>query len=260
MKLTVIGDIHGRRQWKKAVKDQSDSDLFVFIGDYFDSYLPEVSYEDEIENFKEIVSFKKDNMDKVVLLLGNHDYHYLDFPGSHNVAYSRYRHRGAGEIGAILNECEKLDLFKVCFMLTSEKEGHLLFVHAGVSQTWLEDHALPMHIDDTPEKINKLFKEDKLPFGFIYGENLSPYGNDITQSPFWIRPEALLSDLPLMLNHKGELTKVRQVIGHTQVHELKPEVSEKIIMVDALGQTGQYLIIEDGEFKVGETNVTDSPD
>ena len=37
-KIIVIGDIHGRTIWKQIVAANPDADLFVFIGDYFDSF------------------------------------------------------------------------------------------------------------------------------------------------------------------------------------------------------------------------------
>ena len=38
MKYILIGDIHGRTQWKKIVEKEKDADKFIFLGDYFDPY------------------------------------------------------------------------------------------------------------------------------------------------------------------------------------------------------------------------------
>jgi hypothetical protein len=32
-----IGDIHGRDSWQKIVEQESQADIFIFYGDYFDS-------------------------------------------------------------------------------------------------------------------------------------------------------------------------------------------------------------------------------
>ena len=75
-KITIIGDIHGRTIWEKIVEKENDSDLFIFLGDYFDSY-DNLTPGTEINNFKKILKFKNENPHKVILLLGNHDLHYI---------------------------------------------------------------------------------------------------------------------------------------------------------------------------------------
>ena len=78
MKTLLLGDIHGRTYWKDIIKKETP-DRVIFIGDYFDSFdIPGVS---QIQNFKDIIEFKKQADDEgfaeVVLLIGNHDHHYL---------------------------------------------------------------------------------------------------------------------------------------------------------------------------------------
>ena len=73
MKTITIGDIHGRSDWQEI--DPANYDKIIFVGDYVDSFT--VSDIDIITNLLNIIQFKKDNMNKVVLLLGNHDLQYL---------------------------------------------------------------------------------------------------------------------------------------------------------------------------------------
>lgn len=75
MKVRVIGDIHGESWWKELANDIDKIDLCIFLGDYVDSYT--VSNEDMINNLLDIIQFKKDNSDKVILLYGNHEWNYL---------------------------------------------------------------------------------------------------------------------------------------------------------------------------------------
>ena len=75
MRILAIGDIHGRDSWKDIINDNV-FDKVVFLGDYFDSR-EEISGAKQLYNFKEILQFKKYNIDKVVLLVGNHEFHYL---------------------------------------------------------------------------------------------------------------------------------------------------------------------------------------
>ena len=72
--ILVCGDIHGRRFWKKPCENIEDYDKVIFLGDYLDPYDFEgITVIDAIKNFEEIIEFKKNNVDKVILLLGNHD-------------------------------------------------------------------------------------------------------------------------------------------------------------------------------------------
>ena len=87
MKIVALGDTHGRDMWKTIVKIEEDFDKLLFIGDYFDTR-DDIDASTQIQNFKEILEFKKENPDKVILLIGNHDFHYL---------------KGCGEILVISN-------------------------------------------------------------------------------------------------------------------------------------------------------------
>ena len=76
--ILVCGDIHGRRFWKKPCENIEDYDKVIFLGDYLDPYDFEgITVIDAIKNFEEIIEFKKNNVDKVILLLGNHDMPYF---------------------------------------------------------------------------------------------------------------------------------------------------------------------------------------
>lgn len=77
--LLIIPDIHGRLFWISSTRKYPDLPV-IFLGDYLDPY---THYEgilpsEALANFKEIIDFKKANMERVTLLLGNHDIHYFD--------------------------------------------------------------------------------------------------------------------------------------------------------------------------------------
>lgn len=77
MKHIFIGDIHGRDNWQTI--NVRKYDKIVFVGDYVDSHT--LSDHAILENFKKITALKLRHPEKVVLLLGNHDIHYLHYPG-----------------------------------------------------------------------------------------------------------------------------------------------------------------------------------
>lgn len=69
--IVTVSDLHGKDSWKDIVNLTPDADLWLFLGDYFDSF--DTPYGKQESNFLDICQFKRDNMDKVVLLEGNHD-------------------------------------------------------------------------------------------------------------------------------------------------------------------------------------------
>ena len=105
--ILVIPDIHGRTFWLDKTNNISDYDKVIFLGDYLDPYPDEnITVKNAIENFKEIIQFKKNNMDKVVLLLGNHDLPYYSQKYYDDCkpwcGFSRYSRDYADEIKEIL--------------------------------------------------------------------------------------------------------------------------------------------------------------
>lgn len=232
MKIVALGDIHGRDSWEKIAQEELDScDKFIFIGDYFDSF--DIPFSVQMDNFKNILDLKRKNMDKVVLLFGNHCYHYLK--GIHDV-YSGYQSFYSHDIGMVIEKALKEDLIQMCFI-----HDKFLFSHAGVTNTWLSDNGYNSE-EPLDVFINDLFKYKPLSFRFKSGKNRSPYGDDVCQSPIWVRPNSLLQD---------KLDDYVYVVGHTQQNELMVNDSiVSLILIDTLGTSGEYLQIIDGEASV----------
>lgn len=86
IKVVILGDIHGRSIWKDIVSKEKEFDKLVFIGDYIDTH-ENITGEQQLNNLLDILSYKEGNMDSVILLFGNHDYHYLDV----NETYSGFQ-------------------------------------------------------------------------------------------------------------------------------------------------------------------------
>jgi hypothetical protein len=72
---------------------------------------------------------------------------------------------------------------------------------------------------------------------------IDPSGDDIEQSPIWIRPRSLFK-----VNHDTLRKQVIQVFGHTQVEKIDTKglsTGERYYLIDCLGTSGQYMIIDD---------------
>ncbi len=223
MSCIAIGDIHGRDLWKYIVQ-KHPNDQVVFVGDYFDSK-DKISAENQIKNFSNILAYKKQYADRVTLLLGNHDYHYL--PEAENEHYSGYQSNRAPNIMEILAPAVWEGWIEIC-----KKHGSYLISHAGITQTWCKTHQVTSKDPET--EINQLFIKNPGAFGFSPGAKNDVSGNEPEQGPLWVRPQSLKED---------QLPGFIQVVGHTQTPFILTDASP--ILIDIFGYSPKYLEIKD---------------
>jgi predicted phosphodiesterase len=242
MKTVIIGDVHGRDQWKQIVAQEKDADRFVFLGDYFDSF--DISAVEQMHNFKEIVEFKQTIGEEVIMLIGNHDYHY--FPEMGDSSTSGYQTRMAPSIKQLVDENRK-------HLQVAHRIGKFVFSHAGISSEWLDDTITDWTEENMVDKINELFKYTPLSldyrsfkmFSATEWAGASGYGNETYQGPMWIRPKALME-----ANKKTLRKKIIQVVGHTHQNEIDKEgkaTGGRYYFVDVQETSQEYMIITDGQ-------------
>lgn len=240
MKTLVLGDTHGRSNWKLAIH-QEKPDRVIFIGDYFDSF--EISGVEQIDNFKQIIKYKEDNPQiEIVLLIGNHDHHY--FPEVGYTGTSGYQSGIAPSITQVVDENRNHLQMAYGFK-------DYLFTHAGVSPVWMDKVFGP---DDWSKEnivvdLNEMFRYKPKVFDFT---GLEPSGDNAIQTPIWIRPRSLMS--ANKKHEKGLKKDYIQVVGHTQMRRLDLDGSDKFTggryyFIDTMDTSGQYLIIEDDKLK-----------
>ena len=240
MRTVVIGDTHGRSNWKLAIH-QEKPDRVIFIGDYFDSF--ELSGVEQIDNFKQIIKYKEDNPQvEVVMLIGNHDHHY--FPEVGYTGTSGYQSGIAPSITQVVDENRHHLQMAYGF-------GDYLFTHAGVSPVWMDKVFGP---DDWSKEnivvdLNEMFRYKPKVFDFT---GLEPSGDNAIQTPIWIRPRSLMS--ANKKHEKGLKKDYIQVVGHTQMRRLDLDGSDKFTggryyFIDTMDTSGQYLVIEDNKLR-----------
>ena len=204
--LIIVPDVHGRDFWRDAVKGHPGA-FFVFLGDYLDPYPSEGFTMDEaLCGLREIIEFKKKNPDRVVLLWGNHDLHYL-YP---EIMGSRYDVDRGLEIAEVFYRNQKS--FQIC--VECEAGGkRFLFSHAGICRRWLEAYFPDIDCEDiTPDKINALVLRENFERAFA-AVSLYRGGDELVGSPVW-------SDVREHLVAFNKLPGgVVQVFGHTMVNE-----------------------------------------
>jgi hypothetical protein len=232
MKTVAIGDTHGRDDWKQVVNQ--DFDKFIFIGDYFDSF--NIPYKKQMENFLDILEFKRQNMNKVVLLIGNHDHHYTKEAMSQGEYYSGFQAAESFQIQYCLMDALRDNLLQMCHI-----EDSLLFSHAGVTKTWCNLHEIDL--ENLEQSINDKYIYQPFAFRFNMGNTINYYGDSITQSPIWVRPKSLKEDC---------IDGYMQVVGHTRQDRVT--FDDNLILIDTLDAFKDYLIITDGEITVEQIN------
>lgn len=228
MKILVISDVHHRPLYREMV-DKQNPDKVIFIGDYFDNYHGDSMT--GVKNFIDILNFRDEDPNKVVLLTGNHDFHYLI--GDPWEKYSGYREDLVLDAKRLLPGNTTM----------AHIEGDFLFTHAGVSKEWCDRWNIPQD-EFIADNINILWKTQRkaFKFGLNIGRSFSNYGDDTSQSPIWIRPNSL----------KKCAVDWNQIVGHTGVDTITKQDNlnnDKCVWLTDTqsSSTGDqsYLVIED---------------
>ncbi len=249
MKTVLIGDIHGHDTWKHIVNQEQDADKFIFVGDYFDSFtVPGLV---QCQNFQDIIEFKTTTDKSVILLIGNHDYHY--FPEIGENGCSGYQARMAPTIQHIIDTNRE-------HLQMAYQFDDILVTHAGVSSEWLDDVVVDWDVDSLDATINDLFKfqpkkVEYRSFKYYDYENnqaqlAGGYGNETFQGPIWIRPRALMK-----ANYDTLRTQIRQVVGHTGQTQIDIEgkaTGGRYYFIDTMPK--EYLIVKEGDVHLGTLN------
>ena len=243
--LLCIGDVHGRNFWKKAVEENMDKvDKIIFLGDYLDPYPWEgITRKDAIRNFDDIIKFKADNKDKVILLLGNHDFPYID----KKIFFTRSRYDSSNAYHIEEMFRSHRSLFQLAY---DEKMGDklYLFTHAGLSPHWYEKHK-ELIGDLTVKNLNYLYET---PGGIKSLCEASYYrgGWDQFGSIVWCDVVEMTEDSQHMKEVEGlsvndKLPWDYQVFGHSQQEE-HPIITKEFACLDC---RKAFLLTDEGGFQ-----------
>jgi predicted MPP superfamily phosphohydrolase len=243
MKTIVLGDTHGRSNWKLAVH-QDNPDRVIFIGDYFDSF--NIKGEEQLNNFLDIIEYKKTSGKEVIMLIGNHDHHY--FPEVGDTGTSGYQAMFSYQIRPVLDANRE-------HLQMAYQFDDFLFSHAGVSSKFMDSvfGTNGWKTETIVDDLNELFKYKPLTFSFGSATNISyldPYGDNEEQSPIWIRPRSLKS-----ANRNTLRKEIIQIAGHTAQNQIDIHGKTnglRYFFIDTLETSGEYLIINDNVITTGK--------
>lgn len=237
MVVFVVPDIHGRTLWREPVKEFlarcQPEDRVVFLGDYNDAW--DVSDQQMLDNFIDVILCKERNPEQVILLLGNHCFPYLT---NGFLRCSGFRQSLLPAL-SLLYKANK-HLFQLAYQVEN-----VLFVHAGLTTFWLEHNQERIEqwsgkqineFDDLAHLLNYLLTQD---WGrsMLYQVGRDHGGWDSCNGPVWVRPGELGKFLP---------PGIIQVVGHTGVSEITKAIDAEsgtgVILTDTMGRKDhQYL-------------------
>jgi flavodoxin len=161
MNIVIVPDTHGRDFWKKACNTEADK--IIFLGDYLDHYPDESTHYHDIANFLEILDFKKKFPEKVILLLGNHDWSYYNEEIYRSEEYwCRHDHKNHDIIHKLFEDNKKLFelYYEIPNFCKGIKQEKLLFTHAGFTNDFFDNMSKTFDTTSISELCEELFKPE----------------------------------------------------------------------------------------------------
>ena len=248
MKVLVIPDCHGRKFWRQTIINNIDKvDKIIFLGDYLDPYKNEIKENPELmecndfydsENLlkmlENIVSLKKNEPNKYILLTGNHTDSYI---WSNFHAATRTDYKNWEKYHKFFSQ--NLEYFNLVWI-----ENNMIFSHAGISEGWAKavavELSLTINLNNPVKSIARYLSDINL--NNISNKKLIKLLGDISSyrggdsyygSCEW-------SDIMEHIDHYQSKVEeklvplgddeIYQVFGHTQLR--KPLITEKWACLD----------------------------
>lgn len=232
MRILVVGDLHGKNCWQDIKVNEYDK--IIFLGDYVDGDTH--SDEEVYINLQNICLFKELHLDKVVLLLGNHDIQYRHYP-----AYrcSGFRMSMANALADFFNH--HAHLFQLAYQL-----NNFLFTHAGLSNAWyryfkayVESHPINYNLQHFHTLADALNALEKTPYREVLHQISFYRGGPAEHGGItWADKQELLHD---------PLTGYHQVVGHTPVpyvERVNVDTDTSVTFVDVLRTEIRFYELE----------------
>lgn len=132
LKILCVGDIHGRHEIISNAFDKYYKEGYnkiIFLGDYADSFTR--SNEDIIRCFRLLMDEKEKLKDDQIILIGNHEEHYLY--KNQELKCSGYR----PDLYGVLHMFLEMNKHKMQY---AAGIGNYLFTHAGLQIKWYLKH------------------------------------------------------------------------------------------------------------------------
>ena len=245
IKWLIIPDVHGREFWKEPAKVTlgATNANIVFLGDYTDGYPNEWDFnfdylQHTVDNFKEILNLKRQNQERITLLIGNHDCGYCL---GDDICSSRMDHRNKKEITGIFGD--NASLFQLAYECDIASK-HFVFSHAGILKGWADlvwgKEEVSRSTFNVVEELNKAWVTAN--YGILNAlgdyDAYRGWGGYQYGSPVW-------SDIRSWIKVKPKDTFGFNIVGHTQCNG-EPIVLDTIADLDC---RKAFYIDDDGDIR-----------
>lgn len=204
-KRIIFGDFHGHFDSLYDIYQREQPYSVIHLGDYFDNFYNDVRMIKDA--FTDLIALRQEHLKDTkngdfTLLLGNHDFHYLLYGvekySGYNTGYDMWAHQQLKELW------DKNIIQLIEYDYTSKT----IYSHAGITNTWMKENRMG-GIDLQFLKENKYLNLYTLRFTYLGGSDW--YGDSKYNSPIWVRPNALLSDM----YRDNDGIEWTQIVGHT---------------------------------------------
>lgn len=236
-KILTIPDLHGKTIWKNVFDPSYDN--IVFLGDFVDS---ETHTDDEIlDNLSQIILIKKQYPDKVILLIGNHELHYL---------YATKNYRGTGFRPSMFTKLNHIfTLNKPLFQYSFQYKNYI-WSHAGIHSGWYNYRFRSIYSEDTffiSDELNNEYNKKTIAAVDPKVESLFDIGRDRdgrakVGGPLWVSKNTLWL--------KG-IHGFNQIVGHTPISKImtctiykNKTLNGSVTFCDCLDKKEDYYKIE----------------
>jgi len=181
MKYLVIPDCHGRKFWRQTIINNIGKvDKIIFLGDYLDPYENEIDENPELmecddfydsqnllKMLEDIISLKKNEPNKYILLTGNHTDSYIwsKFQAATRTDYKNWEKYHKFFL-------QNLEYFNLVWI-----ENDVIFSHAGISEGWASGflyHYMDYDGNIPSEKNSSVFEAAKV----LKDTSLSKFNNN----------------------------------------------------------------------------------
>ena len=238
--IIILGDSHARPIAIDIIElHLKTAHKIILLGDYVDPYnqIAPISDKKVVSHLKKVIDYKKQYPNKFILLLGNHDIHYVH----PDLRCTRYNYKIATELRELYTE--NWDLFDI-----SHQIDNYLFTHAGVCMKWLDAHWLKLEVFGLKPDYSNINQDLKDVHGSKWFYILHEVGSvrfnpneypKVSGGPTWCDKSEGRDDY---------LPGFHQYVGHSQsgILETFGDVGgdSSITYCDTLGISGKYVVLK----------------
>jgi predicted phosphodiesterase len=229
-KILTIPDLHGKSTWKQIFDLKYD--YIIFLGDYVDDFT--ATNLDIFDNLNRIIELKKAFPEKIVLLWGNHEQHYLF--GNNQYRCSGFR------VGMFPVLHQQLNKEKELFQYAFQYKDHI-WTHGGIHVGWWKFRFKGNDKENIADQLNARYIEKKSgifdpKIECLFDCGWDRGGSAKVGSPLWVDRSSLwLKGLP----------GVHQIVGHNKVDKIMNCPSRdngSVTFCDCLDKFEYYHTIE----------------